>query len=206
MKKFIKSNQMIVINITFLVGGFFLGWFGYDYYWEYKILSLEEEESTSLELEVDYSFLEEEPSGAMLRIIEPYHCDASSNLSDSHTCKNLTDNNYSGWKDSGNSCLNESITFYFDQTYYIEFIVISNFEKVSDYESVDKIKDFTIIYPYSESGSIETRHFLTQENYEQWFDINKLLTEMTFEINSNWDSPDTDICGLQEVRFFGKDA
>ena len=196
MKKFIKSNQMIFINIAFLLGGIFAGWLGNDAYWEYKFHTPEEEELT---------FIEEEET-SILRVIEPYHCDASSNLSDSHTCKNLTDNNYSGWKDSGNSCLNESITFYFDQTYYIEFIVISNFEKVSDYESVDKIKDFTIIYPYSESGSIETRHFLTQENYEQWFDINKLLTEMTFEINSNWDSPDTDICGLQEVRFFGKDA
>ena len=196
MKKFITSNQMIVINIAFLLGGIFAGWFGNDAYWEYKFHTPKEEELT---------FIEEEET-SILRVIEPYHCDASSNLSDSHTCKNLTDNNYSGWKDYGNSCLNESITFYFDQTYYIEFIVISNFEKVSDYESVDKIKDFTIIYPYSESGSIETRHFLTQENYEQWFDINKLLTEMTFEINSNWDSPDTDICGLQEVRFFGKDA
>ncbi len=197
MKKFIKSNQMIVINIAFLLGGIFAGWLGNDAYWEYKFHTPEEEE--------ELTFIEEEET-SILRVIEPYHCDASSNLSDSHTCKNLTDNNYSGWKDYGNSCLNESITFYFDQTYYIEFIVISNFEKVSDYESVDKIKDFTIIYPYSESGSTKTRHFLTQENYEQWFDINKLLTEMTFEINSNWDSPDTDICGLQEVRFYGKDA
>ena len=129
MKKFIKSNQIIVINIAFLIGGLFLGWFGYDYYWEYKFLTLEEEEATSLELEVDYSFLEEEPSGAMLRIIEPYHCDASSNLSDSHTCKNLTDNNYSGWKDYGNSCLNESITFYFDQTYYMFADVLDNKEE-----------------------------------------------------------------------------
>ena len=61
MKKFIKSNQIIVINIAFLIGGLILGWFGYDYYWEYKFLTLEEEESTSLELEVDSSLLEEEP-------------------------------------------------------------------------------------------------------------------------------------------------
>ena len=71
MKKFIKSNQIIVINIAFLIGGLFLGWFGYDYYWEYKFLTLDEEESTSLDLELDSSLLEEEPEVNMLRRIEP---------------------------------------------------------------------------------------------------------------------------------------
>ena len=74
------------------------GWFGYDYYWEYKFLSLEEEESTSLELEVDSSLLEEEPEVNMLRRIEPYDCYASSTFSDSHSCHNLTNNDYTGWK------------------------------------------------------------------------------------------------------------
>ena len=206
MKKFIKSNQIIVINIAFLIGGLFLGWFGYDYYWEYKFLSLEDEESTTLELEVDYSFLEEEPEDNILRRIVPYHCDASSNLSDDHSCKNLINNDYTGWKDDGNSCLDESLTFYFDKTYFIEFIVVSNFEKTSEYKSVDKIKGFTITYPYTQSEETETRHFLTRENYEQWFDLNKLVTEMRFEIFSNYDSEGTDICGLQEITFYGKDA
>ena len=85
MKKFIKSNQIIVINIAFLIGGLFLGWFGYDYYWEYKFLTLDEEESTSLDLEVDSSLLEEEPEVNMLRRIEPYDCYASSTFSDSHS-------------------------------------------------------------------------------------------------------------------------
>ena len=206
MKKFIKSNQMIVINIAFLIGGLFLGWFGYDYYWEYKFLTLEEEESTSLELEVDSSLLEEEPEVKMLRIIEPYDCYASSTFSDSHSCHNLTNNDYTGWKSSSNSCLDETLTFYFDKTYFIEFIVVSNFEKTSEYLSVDKIKGFTITYPYTQSEETETRHFLELDNYEQWFDLNKLVTEMRFEIFSNFDSEDTDICGLQEIRFYGKDA
>ncbi len=103
MKKFIKSNQIIVINIAFLVGGLFLGWFGYDYYWEYKFLTLEEEESASIE--VDYSSPEEEPSVSMLRVIEPFHCGASSNLSDSHSCNNLTDTDYTGWRCDGDGCL-----------------------------------------------------------------------------------------------------
>ena len=206
MKKFIKSNQIIVINIAFLVGGLFLGWFGYDYYWEYKFLTLEEEESTSLELEVDYSFLEEEPSGAMLRIIEPYDCYASSSLSDSHSCYNLTDGDYTGWKDAGNSCLDETLTFYFDKAYFIEFIVISNFEKESEFQEVDKINGFTITYPYSESEEAETTHFLELDNFEQWFDINTSVTEMRFEIFSNYDAPGTVVCGFQEIRFYGKDA
>ena len=206
MKKFIKSNQIIVVNIAFLVGGLFLGWFGYDYYWEYKLLSLEEEEATSLELEVDYSFLEEEPSGAMLRIIEPYDCYASSTFSDSHSCHNLTNNDYTGWKDAGNSCLDETLTFYFDKTYFIEFIVISNFEKESEFQEVDKINGFTITYPYSESEEAETTHFLELDNFEQWFDINTSVTEMRFEIFSNYDAPGTVVCGFQEIRFYGKDA
>tara|TARA_B100001250_G_scaffold324549_1_gene288118 strand:- start:139 stop:753 length:615 start_codon:yes stop_codon:yes gene_type:complete len=204
MKKFIKSNQIIVINIAFLVGGLFLGWFGYDYYWENKLLTLEEGESASIE--VDYSFPEEEPKDTMLRIIKPYHCDASSNLSENHSCRNLTDNDYNGWRDAGNSCLDETLTFYFDQTYFIEFIVISNFEKASEFKEVDKINGFTITYPYTESEETETRHFLKLDNFEQWFDINKLVTEMRFEIFSNYDAPGTDVCGFQEIRFFGKDA
>ncbi len=196
MKKFIKSNQIIVINIAFLLGGIFAGWFGYDAYLEYKYISIEREE---------FTFIEEEET-SILRIIEPSACDASSNLSDSYSCRNLTDNDYTGWKDAGNSCLDETLTFYFDQTYYIEFIVISNFEKASEFKDVDTIKDFTIYYPYNESGDIETKHFLNNDNFEQWFDINKLVTQVKFEIDTNWDSPDTDICGLQEIRFFGKDA
>ncbi len=206
MKKFIKSNQIIVINIAFLIGGLFLGWFGYDYYWEYKLLSLEEEESTSLNLEVDYSFLEKEPEGNMLRRIEPQDCWASSTLSDSHSCHNLTNNDYTGWKSSGNSCLDERLTFYFDKTYFIEFIVISNFERESEFKEVDKINGFTISYPYTESEETETRHFLELDNYQQWFDINKLVKAPKFVIFSNYDSEGTDVCGLQEITFYGKDA
>ena len=203
MKKFIKSNQMIVINLAFLLGGIFVGWFGYDYYWEYKFISLER----SVESEADTNQDSEIWGGtSILRLIEPFHCDASSNLSDSHSCKNLTDNDYTGWKDAGNSCLDETFTFYFDQTYFIEFIVVSNFEKASEFEDVDKIKGFTITYPNTESEETETRHFLELDNFEQWFDINKLVTDMKFEIFSNYDSPATDICGLQEIRFYGKEA
>jgi len=205
MKKFIKSNQIIVINIAFLIGGLFLGWFGYDYYWEYKFLSLEEESATSLELEVDYSFLEEEPSGSMLRVIEPYDCYASSSLSDSDSCYNLTDGGYTGWRDAGNSCLDETLTFYFDKTYFIEFIVISNFEKESEFKEVDKINDFRLTFPYGENESVEETHYLVNDNFEQWKDINKVVDEMTIEIISYYDTPGTNICGLQEITFFGKD-
>ena len=196
MKKFIKSQQIIVINIAFLLGGIFAGWFGYDAYLEYKYISIEREE---------FTFIEEEET-SILRIIEPSACNASSNLSDSHSCKNLTDNDYTGWKDAGNSCLDETLTFFFDKSYYIEFIVISNFEKPSEFQAVDTIQDFTIYYPYSESGETETNHYLIYDNFEQWIDINKVATQIRLEINSNFDSPETEICGLQEIRFFGKDA
>ncbi len=198
MKKFIKSNQMIVINIAFLLGGIFTGWFGYDAYLEYKYSSLETEEYTFID--------EEEPEVSMLRIIEPYDCWASSTLSDSHSCHNLTNNDYTGWKSSGNSCLDERLTFYFDKTYFIEFIVISNFEKESEFKEVDKINGFNISYPYTESEETETRHFLELDNFQQWFDINKLVKAPKFKIFSNYDSPDTEICGLQEVTFYGRDV
>ena len=69
MKKFIKSNQMIVINLAFLLGGIFIGWFGYDYYWEYKFISLER----SVESE-EYTFIDEEEETSFLRLVEPFHC------------------------------------------------------------------------------------------------------------------------------------
>mgnify|MGYP001223143008 CR=1 FL=1 len=204
MKKFIKSNQMILINIAFLIGGIFAGWFGYDAYWEYKFLTLEEDE--------EYTFIDEEKNEYMLRKLEPSDCDSSSHFIDQankiYSCNNLFDTYYyEGWKSGGeNSCQGESITFYFDKTYFIEFIVISNFEKASEFKEVDKINGFTITYPYTESEETETTHFLELDNFEQWFDINKSVTEMRFEIFSNYDAPGTVVCGFQEIRFYGKDA
>ena len=204
MKKFIKSNQMILINIAFLIGGIFAGWFGYDAYWEYKFLTLEEDE--------EYTFIDEEKNESMLRRLEPSDCDSSSHFIDQankiYSCNNLFDTYYyEGWKSGGeNSCQGESITFYFDKTYFIEFIVISNFEKASEFKEVDKINGFTITYPYTESEETETRHFLELDNFEQWFDINTSVTEMRFEIFSNYDAPGTVVCGFQEIRFYGKDA
>ena len=40
---------------------------------------------------------------------------------------------------------------------------------------------------------------------EQWKDINKVVDEMTIEIISYYDTPGTNICGLQKITFFGKD-
>ena len=195
---------MILINIAFLIGGIFAGWFGYDAYWEYKFLTLEEDE--------EYTFIDEEKNEYMLRKLEPSDCDSSSHFIDQankiYSCNNLFDTYYyEGWKSGGeNSCQGESITFYFDKTYFIEFIVISNFEKASEFKEVDKINGFTITYPYTESEETETTHFLELDNFEQWFDINKSVTEMRFEIFSNYDAPGTVVCGFQEIRFYGKDA
>ena len=62
MKKLIKSHQVKIINVAFLIGGIFIGSFGYDAYWEYKFTSLENEE---------YTFIDSEENEYMLRRIEP---------------------------------------------------------------------------------------------------------------------------------------
>ena len=204
MKKFIKSNQIILINIAFLIGGIFAGWFGYDAYWEYKFLTLEEDE--------EYTFIDEEKNESMLRRLEPSDCDSSSHFIDQankiYSCNNLFDTYYyEGWKSAGeNSCQGESITFYFDKTYFIEFIVISNFEQESEFKEVDKINDFRLTFPYGGNESVEEIQYLVNDNWEQWFDINKVVDEMTIEVISYYDTPGTNICGLQEVTFYGKDV
>ena len=201
MKKFIKSHKIKIINVAFLIGGIFIGSFGYDAYWEYKFTSLENEE---------YTFIDSEENEYMLRRIEPSDCDSSSHFIDQankiYSCNNLFDNYYEGWKSAGeNSCQGESITFYFDKTYYIEFIVIANFIDTSEFNSMDKINDFRLTFPYGENESVEETHYLVNDNFEQWKDINKVVDEMTIEIISYYDTPGTNICGLQEITFFGKD-
>ena len=202
MKKFIKSHKSKIINIAFLIGGIYIGSFAYDDYWEYKLSSIEEEE--------EYTFIDEEKNEYMLRRLEPLDCDSSSHFIDQankiYSCNNLYDTNYTeGWKSGGNDCSNESITFYFDKTYYIEFMTVSNFIDTSEFNSMDKINDFRLTFPYGENESVEETHYLVNDNWEQWFDINKVVDEMTIEIISYYDTPGTNICGLQEITFFGKD-
>ncbi len=202
MKKFIKSHQVKIINVAFLIGGIFIGSFGYDAYWEYKFTSLENEE---------YTFIDSEENEYMLRRIEPSDCDSSSNFIDQankiYSCNNLFDTYYSeGWKSGGNDCSNESITFYFDKTYYIEFMTVQNFIDTSEFNSMDKINDFSLSFPYGENESVQETHYLVNDNFEQWKDINKVVDEITFEIISYYDTPGTNICGLQEITFFGKDV
>ena len=202
MKKFIKSHQVKIINVAFLIGGIFIGSFGYDAYWEYKFTSLENEE---------YTFIDSEENEYMLRRIEPSDCDSSSHFIDQankiYSCNNLFDTYYSeGWKSGGNDCSNESITFYFDKTYYIEFMTVQNFIDTSEFNSMDKINDFSLSYRYGENESVQETHYLVNDNFEQWKDINKVVDEITFEIISYYDTPGTNICGLQEITFFGKDV
>ena len=202
MKKFIKSHQVKIINVAFLIGGIFIGSFGYDAYWEYKFTSLENEE---------YTFIDSEENEYMLRRIEPSDCDSSSHFIDQankiYSCNNLFDTYYSeGWKSGGNDCSNESITFYFDKTYYIEFMTVQNFIDTSEFNSMDKINDFRLSFQYGENESVQETHYLVNDNFEQWKDINKVVDEITFEIISYYDTPGTNICGLQEITFYGKDV
>ena len=202
MKKFIKSHQVKIINVAFLIGGIFIGSFGYDAYWEYKFTSLENEE---------YTFIDSEENEYMLRRIEPSDCDSSSHFIDQankiYSCNNLFDTYYSeGWKSGGNDCSNESITFYFDKTYYIEFMTVQNFIDTSEFNSMDKINDFSLSFPYGENESVQETHYLVNDNFEQWKDINKVVDEITFEIISYYDTPGTNICGLQAITFYGKDV
>jgi len=202
MKKFIKSHKIKIINVAFLIGGIFIGSIGYDAYWEYKFTSLENEE---------YTFIDSEENEYILRRIEPSDCDSSSHFIDQankiYSCNNLFDTYYSeGWKSGGNDCSNESITFYFDKTYYIEFMTVQNFIDTSEFNSMNKINDFSLSFPYGENESVQETHYLVNDNFEQWKDINKVVDEITFEIISYYDTPGTNICGLQEITFFGKDV
>ena len=65
---------------------------------------------------------------SILKALYPISCSATSTLSSEFSCENLFLDNFTfnGWKDDNNKCLEQELTFTFDQEYYIEFMTLEN--------------------------------------------------------------------------------
>ena len=142
-----------------------------------------------------------------LSLLEPMDCTESNKLSDKFSCNNLLDWDYYFWSDNGNFCNNQWVEFTFGEETYVEFIVLQNLERSSEFKANYRIKDLEI---YTDSrDEYPIRKTLEDDNFEQWLDVNQNLTHLRIQILNGYSSvKDGDIestnnCALQEVRFFG---
>lgn len=142
-----------------------------------------------------------------LSLIEPIDCTESNKLSNKYSCNNLLNWDYFFWSDNGNFCNNQWVEFTFGEETYIEFIVLQNLERSSEFKTNYRIKDLEI---YTDSrDKYPIRKTLEDDNYTQWLDVNQNLTYLRIQMLNGYSSvKDGDIeptnnCALQEVRFFG---
>ena len=145
-----------------------------------------------------------------LSLIEPIDCTESNKLSNKYSCNNLLDWDYYFWSDNGNFCNNQWVEFNFGEETYIEFIVLQNLERSSEFKANYRIKDLEI---YTDSrDEYPIRKTLEDDNFEQWLDVNQNLTYLRIQMLNGYPSvKDGDIeptnnCALQEVRFFGREG
>ena len=142
-----------------------------------------------------------------LSLIEPIDCTESNKLSNKYSCNNLLDWDYYFWSDNGNLCKNQWVEFNFGEETYIEFIVLQNLERSSEFKVNYRIKDLEI---YTDSrDEFPIKKTLEDDNFEQWLDVNQNLTYLRIQMLNGYSSvKDGDIeptnnCALQEVRFYG---
>ena len=145
-----------------------------------------------------------------LSLLEPIDCTESNKLSDKFSCNNLLDWDYYFWSDNGNFCKNQWVEFNFGEETYIEFIVLQNLERSSEFKANYRIKDLEI---YTDSrDEFPIKKTLEDDNFEQWLDVNQNLTYLRIQMLNGYPSvKDGDIeptnnCALQEVRFFGNEG
>ena len=104
-----------------------------DMYWESQY-------SQSLD---DFNEWDEFEGETILKKLFPEYCESANELNDDYSCNNLIQGNVLGWK-SFDNCKDEWITFTFDKEYYVEFIVLENFQLDSQFMKTDKIEKLTI--------------------------------------------------------------
>ena len=125
MNEVIKNNKNISKYLIILIVGILLGaggLYGYETYEEQQLVSsVEEIEKAS------------NANSEFLRIIKPISCTSSSDLSDDYSCENLSDDVYDGWRDNNKSCIDQWVSFTFDKGIYLEFVVITNYERETDF-------------------------------------------------------------------------
>ena len=141
----------------------------------------------------------------LLRLVVPDSCSSSNEnvelaSRNPTSCFNLTDwGPPVGWVGS-EFCIDQWISFEWEEPLYIEFVTFENFEDDQDFNKYSSIKEFTFITPANEtlSGSLER-----QNSSSQWFDINLLTSLLKLEIDS-YDEGEVMACGLQNVTFYGR--
>ena len=193
MNEEIKNNKNISKYLIILIVGILLGaggLYGYETYEQQQLVSSVEEIEKASNANSEY-----------LRIIKPISCTSSSELSDDYSCENLSDDGYDGWRDNNKSCIDQWVSFTFDKGIYLEFVVITNYERETDFLENKTIENILITFPESEYGSISKT--LKDERLEQWIDLNVETSVITFNVASAYEDTN-DTCGIQEVRFYGK--
>ena len=164
-----------------------------DMYWESQY-------SQSLD---DFNEWDEFEGETILKKLFPEYCESANELNDDYSCNNLIQGNVLGWK-SFDNCKDEWITFTFDKEYYVEFIVLENFQLDSQFMKTDKIEKLTISLPNRDIAPITFG--LNNNKDSQWVDLNRHTDAIKFSVNSSYNNTPSVPCGIQTITFFGKDS
>jgi len=163
----------------------------------YLVKSYEKLQQELLEFEESLKVVEETP----LHIITPVNCLASSESSEINTCKKIYDLTHLGWEDDQQNCRNQWIEFEFDERYFIEFMILENYEDDSLFYRKDKVRNIEIIFSDNNKN-----YYLVEEIQEsQWFDINYITNTIRMNILTNYNDEDSNTCHIQEITFFGRE-
>ena len=186
---------MKILKITFTVLAIcIVVLFLYDIYLEKSYEKLHQE---LLEFEESLKVVEETP----LHIITPVNCLASSEANDIYTCKKIYDLTHLGWEDDQQNCRNQWIEFEFDDRYFIEFMILENYEDDSLFYRKDKVRNIEIIF-----SDKNKNYYLVEEIQEsQWFDINYITNTIKMNILTNYNDEDSNTCHIQEITFYGRE-
>ena len=164
-----------------------------DMYWESQY-------SQSLD---DFNEWDEFEGETILKKLFPEYCESANELNDDYSCNNLIQGNVLGWK-SFDNCKDEWITFTFDKEYYVEFIVLENFQLDSQFMKTDKIEKLTISLPNRDIAPITFE--LNNNKDSQWVDLNRHTDAIKFSVNASYNNTPSVPCGIQTITFFGKDS
>jgi hypothetical protein len=184
----ILSHNLTKFSIVLLFG-VFIGWTSNNYYYANFY-----EPSDEL-----LALFEEDDEGYLQRVF-PVSCSASSQLNENQSCENLFDLNSDGWEDNNLNCKEQWIEFDLGEEYFVEFIVMQNYQYEGLYAQKDKIRDFTL----EMNNENEYSDTMIDSTDSQWFDINEDASTIRMKVISSWNTVGTETCHLQEFEIYGR--
>ena len=189
MKKLLSQNLLKIVGIFAI--GIFIGWISNNYYY-----------ANFYEPSEDFLALLEEDDEFILKKIDPVSCTASSQLNEFQSCENLYDFDSNGWEDNNLNCKDQWLEFDLGKDYYIEFIVLQNYQYEGLYAQKDKIREFELIM----SDNSKYSNVMIDSTDSQWFDIMKDTSSIRLNILSSWNTVGTENCHLQEFEIYGRNS